>query len=255
MAAAPTLTCKQCNYANEPERVYCHNCGAKLDRTLLPKEPAKVSKENQEKAAKRVRKMINPARGFFTNWHRALLNSLCAAVSVASLIQMSRPPAGIPSIPTKEELLEVPPLLEQIEELQLVQSPQTRQLPEKIINLYLYSAIKTRGDTSDDYFKFDRAFLNLDKDVVRFTAQESVFNYPIYAGAMYKVSIAGGKMVATNIGGNLGRLPVHPMIMEYCGSAFQSLWNALQREKSLLDRMQSIAIQPGVFLFTTKPHA
>ena len=74
-APAPTLTCKQCNYDNEPERVYCHNCGAKLDRTVLPKDPAKT-KEGKEKTAKRVRRMINPARGFFTNWHKALANSL-----------------------------------------------------------------------------------------------------------------------------------------------------------------------------------
>ena len=252
--AAPTLTCKQCNYANEAERVYCHNCGAKLDRSLLPKEPAKA-RESEAKTRKRVRKLVTPARGFFTNWHRTLLNTLVFALSAGALIQAARPPAGVPPVLTKEDILAAPNLLGQIGEVLMYPTPQARQLPETTINLYLASAIKPTGDTSQDYFKFDRAFVNLGQDVIKITAQESVFDYPVYAGASYKLSIAGGKLVADNVGGNLGRLPVHPMIMEYCGVAFQQLWDALQREKSLLDRMQSVSVQPGQFIFATKPHA
>jgi hypothetical protein len=255
MAETPTLTCKQCNYANEPERVYCHNCGAKLDRSLLPKEPAKDTEEKARKNRKRVSKLVNPARGFFLNWHHSLLNSVASAVSVAALIQMARPPAGVPRKFTKEDLINAPQLIEQIEDAQMSATSQAYQLTEQMINLYLASAVKTKSDTSDDYFKFDRAFVALGKDVIKITAEESAFGYPIYAGASYKLSIAGGKLVATNVGGNLGRLPVHPMIMEYSGFAFQQLWDALQREKSLLDKMQSVTVQPGVFVFVTKPHA
>jgi hypothetical protein len=255
MAAPATLTCKQCNYANEPERVYCHNCGAKLDRTLLPKDSSAPTKENQEKTARRVRKMVNPSRGFFIDWHKKLFNALTSAVSLAALIQISRPPAGVPPVPAKQDLVNAPPLIEQIGDVQMAQTPQERALPEQMINLYLASAIKTKGDTSTDYFKFDRAFVNLGQDVIRITAQESAFGYPIYAGTSFKLSIAGGKLVADNVGGNLGRLPVHPLIMEYCGVAFQQLWDALQHEKTLLDRMQSVSVQPGQFIFTTKPHA
>ena len=248
------LTCKQCNFANEPERVYCHNCGAKLDRSLLPKEPAKTSKESQDKARKRVRKLINPARGFFTNWHRALFNALCAAVSAAALIQIARPPDGVPKTFTKEDLLDAPQYIELIEDAEIAPASQAFRLPEDKINLYLSSAVKTRGDTSEDYFKFDRAFVNLGKSVIKVTAQESAFGYALYAGASYKLSLAGGKLVADNVGGNLGRLPVHPMIMEYCGFAFQHLWDALQREKSLLDKLQSVTVEPDGFTIVTKPH-
>ena len=254
MSATPTLTCKQCNYANEPERVYCHNCGAKLDRSILPKEPAKTGKDAQEQTRKRVRKLVNPARGFFTNWHRALFNVLCSALSIAALIQMVRPPAGVPPEYTKEQLLEAPHFIEEVEELQMSPTPQASKLTEPMINLYLANAVKTTGDTSEDYFKFNRCFANLGRDVITITTQESAWGYPIYAGASYKLSIAGDKLVATNVGGNLGRLPVHPMIMEYCGFAFDQLWAALAREKALLDNMQSVTVQPGLFTFVTKPH-
>jgi len=252
---APTLTCKQCNYANEPERVYCHNCGAKLDRSILPKEPAKTTKESPEKAARRVRKLVNPAHGFFTNWHKTLLNVVCTAVSVAALIQMARPPGGVPALATKDEMAAARPLVERIEDLQMSPTPEKGDLQEQLIDQYLAGAIKTKGGTSDDYFKFDRAFVNLGNGVAKVTAQESAFGYPIYTGASYAITIAGNKLVSTNVGGNVGRLPVHPMIMEYCGFAFQQLWDALQREHSVLDRMQSVSIKDGVFYFTTKPHA
>jgi hypothetical protein len=255
-AASPTLTCKQCNYENEAERVYCHNCGAKLDRTLLPKDTAKIARETQEKNAKRIRKMVSPARGFFTNWHKALINTLLSAVSVAAIIQMARPPRdGIPPIPSKDDLLNAPHLLEGIEDVEMSQAQQVVKIKESDANLYLATAVKAQAGTQDDYFQFNRAFVNMGKDVIRVTAQESAFGYPIYAGASYKLSIAGGKLVPTNAGGNLGRLPVHPMIMEYCGFAFQQLWDALQHEKELLDKVQSVSVQPGVFIFTTKPHA
>jgi hypothetical protein len=252
--SATTLTCKQCNYENEPERVYCHNCGAKLDRSLIPKEPAAKTKETIEQNRKRVRKLVTPSSGFFTNWQSALLNVLASALSIAALVQMARPPAGVPPVPSKDDLLNAPPLIEGIGELQMAPTPQARALPESAINLYLAANIKKQGDTSTDYFTFDRAFVNLGNGVIKITAQESAFGYPIYAATLYKLSIAGGKLVATNVGGSLGRLPVHPMIMDYCGFAFDQLWAALQREKSMLDTMQTVTVTPGVFTFVTKPH-
>jgi len=183
-----------------------------------------------------------------------LLNAVASAVSIAAMIQMARTPAGVPAMPTKADLLDAQPISQDIEDLQMSTTPQTRQLTEPLINMYLANAVKTSGDTSEDYFKFERIFVNLQKDVIRITTQESAFGYPIYAGASYKLAISGGKLVATNVGGNLGRLPVHPMIMEYCESAFDQVWAALQREKALMDNMQSVSVQPGAFVFTTKPH-
>ncbi|HEX4085810.1 MAG TPA: zinc ribbon domain-containing protein [Chthoniobacteraceae bacterium] len=255
MAPTPTLTCKQCNYENEPERVYCHNCGAKLDRTLLPKEPAKVTQESQEKARKRVQKLVNPARGFFTNWHKMLFNSLASAISIAALVQIARPPQGVPPVPTKEDIENASEVLSQMQELQLssVQEP-PQALSQKRINDYLAGQIHAAADTSGDYYKFERAFTNLGKGVIRITADVSAFGYHFYAGSSYKIAIVGGKLVSTNVGGNLGRLPVHPMIMTYCGVAFQHLWDALQRERDVMNKMQSVTVQPGGVTFVAKPH-
>lgn len=256
MASTPTLTCKQCNYENEPERVYCHNCGAKLDRTLLPKEPVKVVEDSKEKARKRVQKMVNPARGFFTNWHKTLFNTLASAISIAALVQISRPPQGVAPISSKDDIENASEVLSNIQELELSNVPgPPHVLSQSLINDYLAGQIHAAGDTSGDYFKFERAFVNLGKDVIRITADVSAFGYHFYAGSSYKIAIAGGKLVSTNVGGNLGRLPVHPLVMEYCGVAFQHLWDALQRERDVMNKMQSVTVQPDGVTIVTKPHA
>src|SRR5476651_1657001 len=129
MATAFTIVCKQCNHANEPERVYCHNCGAKLDRTLLPKEP-QVPKESAEKARRRVKKMTSPARGFFLHWQKLLVETIMFAITAAALIQAARPPAGIPAKPKREDLMEAEPLAEQIETQQASTTPRQFTISE-----------------------------------------------------------------------------------------------------------------------------
>ena len=47
-----TLTCKACGYSkNELERVYCHECGEKLDRSHLPKK-----KDTSQEELRRIQK-------------------------------------------------------------------------------------------------------------------------------------------------------------------------------------------------------
>ena len=121
------------------------------------------------------------------------------------------------------------------------------------MNLYLAKAIRTNAGAESDYFKFERAFVNFGQDVCKVTAQESILGHPLYAGSMYKLSVSGNKLLATNIGGNLGRLPVHPLIMEYAQLALQHLWAALARERKLMDGMQSVSVQPGQITLVTRP--
>ena len=56
-----TLVCPECRRENEPERIYCHDCGARLDRSALAKEKAK--EEDPKATQRRVAKMFDPRRG------------------------------------------------------------------------------------------------------------------------------------------------------------------------------------------------
>ncbi len=249
-----TLPCKQCGHENESERVYCHNCGTKLDRSLLPEEPAKQDQLKAEQ--KRVKKLTSPARGFFVGWFSSLVTTLLWAALVASTIQMFRPPDGVPPMPKKGELAEPPQICLAIEDAMGLRTPQRLALDVNAINTYIQNAIRSKETGMlSDYVKFDRAFVTLEEGVFRMTAQQSAVDYPFYASINYSLSIQGNKVAAKTLGGHIGRLPLHPAIMSYADVVFQKLWDALRRERGLIDRMGSIEVHKDQFVMVTKPAA
>ena len=54
------LVCPECQRQNEPERIYCHDCGARLDRSALAKVAPKL--EAPEQTHKRLKRLLDPTR-------------------------------------------------------------------------------------------------------------------------------------------------------------------------------------------------
>lgn len=251
---ANTLTCSQCGYSNESQRVYCHNCGTKLDRSLLPPDPD--SKESLGKKQKRIRRAVMPTRGFFAGAGKTFVYTMFWSVLVALLVQAARPPDGVPKALDKDKLLDVRPVNLDLEDA--TQSPvvKTITLTPADINGYLQYRVKSKstGLISDE-IKFLRAFVTLDEGVIRVSTEQSIYDYPVYGTSYYKLSIKDGKLVATNVGGNFGRLMIHPEIMKYIDGVFQNLWDALSSEKRLLEKFQSIDVHKDRIDIVSKPGA
>ena len=235
--SSPTLTCPECKYVNESERVYCHNCGGKLDRALLPKDDDR-RKDSVEKARRRVKKLTNPGSNPLARELKALLKTLAWAAGIAALILIVRAPAGVPeanpnSLPTRivsSELAEA------------VDFPQPRslQFSEDEVNAHLKQSL--RAQSKGGIYQFDRAFVNFDPGVCRITMQHSLYGYPIYVGSAYSLAIKNGKLAATNLGGNFGRLSIPPVLMQYGDLAFSKIWTAMQRQREQMDKLRDIRI-------------
>src|SRR5437867_523967 len=91
-----TSTCKECGHENEPERIYCHNCGTKLDRSFLAAEEKKEI-ETPAEVRKRIIKATNPRRAIFTRASfRKLLETVAIGAVIAIVVQVAREPDGIP---------------------------------------------------------------------------------------------------------------------------------------------------------------
>ncbi len=54
------LVCPECQRQNEPERIYCHDCGARLDRSALAKVAPKG--EDPKETHRRLHKLFDPGR-------------------------------------------------------------------------------------------------------------------------------------------------------------------------------------------------
>lgn len=237
--ATTTLVCKQCNFENEPERVYCHNCGAKLDRSLLPPEATK--RADPVLVQERVRKMVNPRRGSGLRWLRHLVASLALAALFAAIVVIIKPPDAIPEI-SKDAALSAPTVTDDLDGLVVQPTPARLTYSEDQINAFIQSTIRGKpgGSTGFAALKFERAYVRFDEGLVRITYVQSVFGLPLYATTVDSVSVQNGQVVAQPTAGTFGRLPIAPRLMPYFNNVFTPLWKVLDRDKNLIARLGSI---------------
>lgn len=243
---APTLTCAQCGYTNEAERVYCHNCGTKLDRSLLPKADQKKA-ESLDDTRKRVKKMTRPAGSGPIADLKTGANVLIYAAIAAALFDICRTPDNVPEKPKDVERIVGSDLMEALE------SPQPRRLifTENDANSHLGSKKKVEGWMPG--IEFRRAFVQFEPGVVRIGIEQSVFGYSIYSTIDEQIGVTDGKLWSKQTGGHFGRLGIHPLLMEYASVAFSKLWTALKREHDQMNRMQSVTVEKGKITLITKP--
>jgi hypothetical protein len=244
-----TLACKQCGHENEPQRIYCHECGAKLDRTLLPPEPSREVTYKEQK--KRVEKITKPASGFFSGWFTSLIECLAAAFLVACLFLMAMPPADAPPTADKDKALNAPPLAMSLENVVYGPVQRTVSIKEDDINLYLQGAIRAKptGIIGEEY-QFVRAYVKLGDGGLRIYAHQTIYNYPLYAGVAYTLDVKDGALVTKNTGGWIGRLPIHPQITQFADFAFDRLWKALKREHDTFKKVQDVQVTPEKLTIT-----
>src|SRR3982751_559120 len=97
------LICQECQRENEPERIYCHDCGARLDRSGLAK--VKSTEEDPRETHRRVAKMFDPGRAKLRQRFFQGSKLLLGALAVAVIIQIVRPP-DIPERPKATLMLQ-----------------------------------------------------------------------------------------------------------------------------------------------------
>ena len=243
---APTLTCAQCGYTNEAERVYCHNCGTKLDRSVLPKDE-QTKAESVDETRKRVMKMTRPAGSGPVADLKTGVNVLIYAALAAVLLNIWRVPEAVPGKPELVERMVASDLLEALD------SPQPRRLvfTENDVNSHLGSKKKVEGWIPG--LEFKRAFAHFEPGVVRVGIEQSVFGHPIYSTIEEQIGVTDGKLWSRQTGGHFNHLGIHPVLMEYASVAFTKLWTALKREHDQMNRMQSVTVEKGKITLITKP--
>ncbi len=250
--ATTTLVCKQCNFENEPERVYCHNCGAKLDRSLLPPEATK--RADPVVVQERVRKMVSPRRGSGLRWLRNLFLSLLIAAVLGLVGVMIQPPDDIPEI-SKEAAMDAPTITDDMEGMVTQPAASRLAYSEDKVNAFLQSTIHGKPNSSSGVtpLKFERAYVRFDEGFVRITYVQSIFGFPLYATTVDSVAIQNGQLVAQPVAGSFGRVKIPAKLMPYLGGMFAPLWRVLDRDKNLIAKLESITFHKKSVEMVSKP--
>jgi len=110
------------------------------------------------------------------------------------------------------------------------------------INAYLaYRLTSKKTALNKPLLTFVRATASFRDGACTIGMERSLFGYSIYSRTSYQVDAGAGKISATNVGGWIGRFPIHPAIMRFGDIIFADLWSALERERKLLGKMGAVS--------------
>src|SRR4051812_43933425 len=133
------LICPECRRENEPERIYCHDCGARLDRTALAKIAPKG--EDAKETHRRLRTLLDPQRAKMRQLFFKTSKMVLGALITAAVVQMLLPP----DLPAAPKTGDFPPQINlDLENAALNRQAAPLQYTEAQANAYLGSALKSK---------------------------------------------------------------------------------------------------------------
>jgi hypothetical protein len=241
------LVCPECQRQNEPERIYCHDCGARLDRSALAKVAPKG--EDPKQTQRRLRSMLDPGRLKMRLMFFKISKLILGACALAVLIEMLLPPIDLPERVKNVELQQINL---DLENATTSHSAAPLQYTEAQVNTYLVNVAKSKQAALSKLLQFERALVNFDEGVCRITAERSLLGFSVFHAISYNVTLQNGTLTASNNGGSIGRMPIHPMIMKFGDILFTDLWTALDREKKSVSKMGAIEFHPQRVILTPK---
>jgi hypothetical protein len=225
------LLCPECRRENEPERIYCHDCGARLDRTAV-----RVKKEPIQDTHKRVKRMFDPQRAKLKAYGLIISRLILGAGFAAVLVDMVLPP-DVPA-PSKNQVL-VSSLRFDLESMATKRVPTRKEVTEQEANVFVASALKSKQLALDlPLLSFKRALVTFHEQRCAIITERAVSDYwPLYVTCIYAPELKDGHITAKVEGGRIGRLPIHPKLAQYMNVLLGDVFAAFDRDAKLLSKI------------------
>ncbi len=246
--------CGQCGHENDPTRVFCQNCGTRLEvdesagpaATPGPRHtPVPVKRSSVKKG-----KGMTPA-GALWRLARGVLSTAFLAAILATFVQFARVPDDVPEAkPGDPRVAER--FIAGVRTFASSPYPRTMDLKQESLNNYLQSrltAAPTDGSDAISGTRFGRAFVVVDDGTFHFYVERRHLGMSIYVGAECSVQAGPGGAAVTVLGGSIGRMPIHPAIFGLVmGRIISPAVTALGEPLELLKGANRVTLQPGVVL-------
>ncbi|MFQ3578389.1 MAG: hypothetical protein SNJ52_05195 [Verrucomicrobiia bacterium] len=253
-----TIRCHACGHENELQRVYCHNCGQKLDRSKI--QQPKESKLREE-AKRQVQKTLKPPYPYFRRIVLPVLQTLILAAITACLINMFTP-GRMPEAPSDQERMnppQIPLFLEQI-----ISSPTGGRVTftDKQLTAWLATQVRSNVASGLGYtIELDRVALECFPGIVRVYLSRKVTagtggkqgrssdnetSFPIVVAGDYQVSLndKDQTLSAKCLGIRVGRLWIPALIAQPSQAfLFADLGKVFQRDRKLLEKLHGIEVE------------
>ena len=246
------LVCPECRRENEPERIYCHDCGARLDRSALAKE--KPKEEDPKDTQRRLNSILNPPGAKLRYQLLQGTKLIVGAIVVASLVQMFR----VPDLPEpSKEANELPRQINlELEDATMVPAggPSLRYTQAQV-NDYLVYKLKSKQKNLSSYLSFNRAVARFEEGRAYATVERSLLGYSIFTTIGFVPGIENEHVTARIVSGRIGRLPVHPAIMQVAGFLFSDVAAVLDRDRRSIAKLGTVEVHPEAISLIPKQPA
>ena len=133
--------------------------------------------------------------------------------------------------------------------------PDRLQYSEDQVNDYLFYTLKGKKALNKPLLDFKRGSVGLSEGKCTITVERAIYGYSVYTTTSLGVQLTDGKIKVSNKGGELGRLAVHPALMQYLDIIFADVWSALDRERKLVAKASGIEFHDKSVVLLTPPPA
>ncbi|MCX7869750.1 MAG: hypothetical protein N2322_07335 [Terrimicrobiaceae bacterium] len=239
------IRCQACSHENDDTRVFCQNCGIRLEVEGAKVPAAEPERRIHISRKAPVRRQIN---WFRPAWLllRELLWTVALGAILACLIQAMRPPDGVP--PAVQPRPALASLLAADAQSAIASAyPRTLEVSEQAANNFLASRVQ--GVESSPLVlkaKLARTFASFGQGRAVFGVEQRLGGHPVYLRLVIRPVREGGRMRAVAESGSMGRLRVPSFLLPAFEKSFRPVFEALEDPISWLSQAEAISISPGV---------
>ncbi len=239
-------TCGSCGFENDPTRVFCQNCGAKLE--AAPQAPSRQSPQPYrytDRSTAPVRRQGSLALLGGALIREILLIGVLAALAAALLLTVMSPD-GIPeSTVGRASVASV--LAADIQAARENVYPRSMEITQADANNFLVSRVTSAGEGGGVLSaRFERAFVVFGNATLTLGVQQNVRQLPVFLQLEFRpVSKPPGTTLQLT-GGSIGRLRVPGIVLPFFAKTFVPVTDALTAPLEWFGAANEVVLAPGV---------
>lgn len=238
------IKCGSCGHENDHTRVFCQNCGTRLERSApAPAGPSTTPVPVKRKARSQGGLTVFGALGQLV---RGLISLALLGAVIAVFIQCSREPDGVPAAVAANDAAATE-MFAGIKTFSAGPFQRVLDVKQEQINNYLVSRVAAAGgETASHTAQFERAFVVLGDKSFRFFVERKYLGVSFYFWIDCQPLAGPEGATALVKRGGIGRMPLPSILSGLVQSrVIDPVVGALAEPLELLRRANQVDVQPG----------
>lgn len=247
------IVCPSCGFANETARVFCHQCGVRLPRTMSQMaDVAKTNDQSKEKEksilkgqVEKTTKVSFDFSGLLASVIASVIKLVPIAAVIAAGILVFRLPDGLPPVANKKSPQSL--MMEA-----LIQAAESGDYQGKVsytetqINDYLAKVVQLEGKEISllGQLRFDRTFVQLGENVFQIGLEFDVAGQHFVLRSEFQPVLISNHYALELRSSSIGCLLIPSVVIQSFFAWYQPVSQALQPQLKTLSQAQSIRISP-----------